>query len=82
VNPPEKGPLTFVFVHGFLDDAAVWHPLIAALHVPNSQSRAVDLAGMSGRPHDAGPYTLGRYAIDVIDVIDGLSGPVGTAWAP
>jgi esterase len=65
-----------VFVHGFLDDAAVWRPLIAALHVPNSESRAVDLAGMSGCPQEAGPYTLGRYANDVIDVIDGVSGPV------
>ncbi|MDT5368781.1 MAG: esterase [Mycobacterium sp.] len=79
MNPQEKCPLTFVFVHGFLDDAAVWRPLIAALHVPDSESRAVDLAGMAGRPREAGPYTLGRYAndvIDVIDVIDGLSGPV------
>ena len=65
MNPQEKGPPTFVFVHGFLDDAAIWRPLIAALHVPDSQSRAVDLAGMSGRPQEAGPYTLGRYANDV-----------------
>ena len=65
-----------MFVHGFLDDAAIWRPLIAALHMPNSQSRAVDLAGMSGCPQEAGPFTLGRYADDVIDVIDGLSGPV------
>jgi hypothetical protein len=70
VNPQEKGPLTFLFVHGFLDDAAVWRPLIAALHTPDSQSRAVDLAGTSGRPREAGPYTLGRYANDVIDVIE------------
>ena len=76
MNPQEKGPLTFVFVHGFLDDAAIWRPLIAALHVPDSESRAVDLAGMSGRPQEPGPYTLGRYANDVIDVIDGVSGPV------
>jgi len=76
VNSQQKSPPTFVFVHGFLDDAAVWRPLIAALHVPTSQSRAVDLAGMSGCPQEAGPYTLGRYANDVIDVIDGLSGPV------
>jgi len=48
VNPRQKTQPTFVFVHGFLDDAAVWRPLIAALHVPDSQSRAVDLAGMSG----------------------------------
>jgi pimeloyl-ACP methyl ester carboxylesterase len=62
-----------------LDDAAVWRPSIAALHVPDSESRAVDLAGMSGRPQEAGPYTLGRYANDVIAVIaviDGVSGPV------
>src|SRR5258708_9409093 len=31
---------------------------------------------MSGRPQEAGPYTLGRYVNDVIGVIDGLSGPV------
>jgi pimeloyl-ACP methyl ester carboxylesterase len=76
VNPQQKTPPTFVFVHGFLDDAAIWRPLIAALHTPESHSRAVDLAGMSGRPQEAGPYTLGRYANDVIAVIDGLSGPV------
>jgi pimeloyl-ACP methyl ester carboxylesterase len=73
VNPQQKTPLTFVFVHGFLDDAAVWRPLIAALHVPDSESRAVDLAGMTGHPQEAGPYTLDRYANDVID---GVSGPV------
>jgi pimeloyl-ACP methyl ester carboxylesterase len=73
VNPQQKTQPTFVFVHGFLDDAAVWRPLIAALHTPDSQSRGVDLAGMSGCPQEAGPYTLGRYANDVID---GLSGPV------
>jgi pimeloyl-ACP methyl ester carboxylesterase len=75
-EPTAETPPTFVFVHGFLDDAAIWRPLIAALHTPESQSRPVDLAGMSGRPQEAGPYTLGRYASDVIDVIDGLSGPV------
>ena len=76
MNPQQKTPPAFVFVHGFLDDAAIWRPLIAALHTPDSQSRAVDLAGMSGCPQQAGPHTLGRYANDVIAVIDGLSGPV------
>ena len=75
MNPQQKTPPTFVFVHGFLDDAAVWRPLIAALHTPDSQSRAVDLARHERVP-EAGPYTLGRYANDVIDLIDGLSGPV------
>jgi pimeloyl-ACP methyl ester carboxylesterase len=76
VNPQQETQPTFVFVHGFLDDAAIWRPLIAALHTHDSQSRAVDLAGMSGCPQEAGPYTLGRYANDVIAVIDGLSGSV------
>ena len=76
MNSQQKTSPTFVFVHGFLDDAAIWRPLIAALHTPNSESRAVDLAGMSGCPKEAGPYALDRYANDVIAVIDGLSGPV------
>jgi esterase len=76
VNPRQKTPPTFVFVHGFLDGAAIWRPLSAALHTPESHSHAVDLAGMGGRPQEAGPYTRGRYANDVIAVIDGLSGPV------
>ena len=76
MNPRQKTQPTFVFVHGFLDDAAIWRPVIAALHTPDSQSRTVDLAGMSGCPQEAAPYTLGRYANDVIAVIDGLSGSV------
>jgi pimeloyl-ACP methyl ester carboxylesterase len=67
---------TLVFVHGVLDDAAVWRGVTSALQVPDSEVVAVDLAGMSGRPGEPGPYSLDGYAKDVAAALDGISGPV------
>ena len=68
-------PLTTVFVHGFLDDAAVWEPVLRHRSRPTPTVSA-ELAGMAGRPDDEGPYTLARHTSDVVELIDGIAGPV------
>ena len=72
---PQNTPLTTVFVHGFLDDAAVWTPVLHQRARP-TPAVVAELAGMAGRPDAAGPYTLARHASDVVDLIDGIDGPV------
>ena len=67
---------TLVFVHGVLDDAAIWRGVTSALEYPDGEVVAVDLAGMSGRPEEAGPYSLDGYASDVVAALDGISTPV------
>jgi esterase len=76
VESPRDTALTLVFVHGVLDDGAVWQGVTAALQVPDSEVIAVDLAGMSGRPGEPGPYSLDGYANDVAAVLDVISNPV------
>lgn len=67
---------TVVLVHGFLDDAAVWRPVRAILDRHGIATEAIDLAGMSGLPAAPGPYTLPRYADDVVEILDRVAGPV------
>lgn len=71
----QRGAPTTVFVHGFLDDAAVWRHVVEARARPTPVA-LVDLAGMSGRPDDPGPFTLARWADDVVRTIDDVTGPV------
>jgi esterase len=73
---PRETALTLVFVHGVLDDGAVWRSLTSALNVPDSEVVTVDLAGMGGRPEEPGPYSLDGYANDVVAVLDVISSPV------
>ena len=72
---PQDTPLTTVFVHGFLDDAAVWQPVIRR-RARQTPTVSAELAGMGGRPDGEGPYTLARHTTDVVELIDGTSGPV------
>ena len=72
---PQTTPLTTVFVHGFLDDAAVWEPVIRH-RTRRTPTVVADLAGMAGRPDDGGPYTLARHTADVVELVDGIAGPV------
>jgi esterase len=76
VESPRDTALTLVFVHGVLDDAAVWRSVTSVLQVPDTEVVAVDLAGMSGRPEEPGPYSLDGYANDVVAALDGISTPV------
>jgi pimeloyl-ACP methyl ester carboxylesterase len=71
----QNAPPTTVFVHGFLDDATVWDPVLER-RAARTPAVAADLAGMAGRPEAPGPYTLARHAADVVDLIDGIDGSV------
>ena len=71
----QRGAPTTVFVHGFLDDAAVWRHVVEARSRPTPVA-LVDLAGMSGRPDGPGSFTLARWADDVVRTIDDVVGPV------
>jgi pimeloyl-ACP methyl ester carboxylesterase len=76
VDSPRDTALTLVFVHGVLDDGAVWRSVTTVLDVPDTEAVTVDLAGMSGRPKEPGPYSLDGYASDVAATLDGISSPV------
>ncbi|WP_205346808.1 alpha/beta fold hydrolase [Pseudonocardia broussonetiae] len=69
-------PPFLVLVHGFLDDAAIWQPVLDELGASGKEAVAVDLAGMSGRPDEPGPYTLDRYVDDVTAAVDATTGPL------
>jgi len=56
---------TLVFVHGFLDSAASWTPLIETLRACGVDGVAWDLAGAGARRGEPGPFTLDRAVDDV-----------------
>jgi pimeloyl-ACP methyl ester carboxylesterase len=65
-----------VLVHGFLDYAAAWLPLSAALAAAGYRCTAPDLAGAGTRQSEAGPYTLQRAVEDVLTHVAALGTPV------
>jgi pimeloyl-ACP methyl ester carboxylesterase len=71
----QDAPPTTLYVHGFLDDAAVWDP-VRGHRTTGGPAVVADLAGMAGRPDAAGPHTLARHAADVVALVDAIDGPV------
>jgi pimeloyl-ACP methyl ester carboxylesterase len=65
-----------LFVHGFLDGAKAWEEVIAAMGDVPIDPVTVDLAGMGERASAPGPFTLERFADDVVRQLDALHGPV------
>jgi pimeloyl-ACP methyl ester carboxylesterase len=65
------GSHAVVFVHGFLDDASVWNDVIAGLGA-DAEIVRFDLAGMGQRVDADGPFTLERFASDVVDIADAV----------
>ncbi|MBC2637930.1 MULTISPECIES: alpha/beta fold hydrolase [unclassified Rhodococcus (in: high G+C Gram-positive bacteria)] len=63
------GP-AIVFVHGFLDDALVWGPVVETPTLQKFETHCIDLAGVGSRVSEAGPFTLERFARDVAATID------------
>ncbi|TQC49660.1 alpha/beta hydrolase [Rhodococcus sp. WS4] len=59
-----------VFVHGFLDDATVWGPVVATAALQRYETHCIDLAGTGSRSSDAGPFTLERFARDLTATVD------------
>ena len=72
---PTTDRLTVVLVHGFMDDSAIWSATRSQL-TANVDIVAVDLAGGSGDPSAAGPFTLQRFVDDVTAAVDAVEGPV------
>jgi pimeloyl-ACP methyl ester carboxylesterase len=70
-----EGERAVVFVHGFLDSAAVWDDVITALKTEGIAAIQVDLAGMGERAQEGGPFSLERFAGDVGAVVDALAKP-------
>lgn len=69
------GAHAVVFVHGFLDAAAVWDDVVAALKTEGISAIQVDLAGMGERVQADGPIGLERFAADVGAVVDAIAKP-------
>lgn len=67
---------TLVFIHGFLDGAAVWNEVMAALGEWAADALCVDLPGMGERADEDGPYSLDRFADDVAARVSALNRPV------
>ncbi|MBF6127054.1 alpha/beta fold hydrolase [Nocardia brasiliensis] len=73
----ERDPApTVVFIPGFLDDRHVWDPLITRSTLDTTRCVPVDLAGCGDRLAEPGPYSLARFADDVLAVLDSLASPV------
>ena len=53
---PTTDRLTVVLVHGFMDDSAIWSATRSQL-TADVDIVAIDLAGGSGDPSAAGPFT-------------------------
>lgn len=67
---------TLVFIHGFLDGAAVWDEVTAALGERAADALCVDLPGMGERADEDGPYSLDLFAEDVAARVSALNRPV------
>ena len=63
--------LPVVFLHGFPHDRTLWAPQLGGL-LPRARCIAPDLRGF-GESEIRGPYTMDRYADDVIEMLDILS---------
>ena len=62
--------LPVVFLHGFPHNRTLWAPQLGALMV-RARCIAPDLRGF-GESEISGPYSMGRYADDVIAMLDAL----------
>jgi esterase len=79
VAPPltsAQGAPTVVFIHGFLDEGRSWAAVQRALASTGVSTVAPDLPGMGERTGVGGPFSLDRLADDVLDVVQGLEGPL------
>ncbi len=65
-----------VFIHGFLDGAAVWSDVVDALGDRVESTLSLDLPGMGSRAKERGPFSLDRFAEDVARQVAELDRPV------
>ena len=67
---------SLVFIHGFLDGAAVWDDVVQALGERAHDALRVDLPGMGGRAGERAPLSLAGFAEDVARQVRALDRPV------
>ncbi|RKT13528.1 pimeloyl-ACP methyl ester carboxylesterase [Paraburkholderia sp. RAU2J] len=70
VGEQSGAPLSIVFIHGFLDNQAVWSPLIQQLGSVERAHYTLDLRGAGALRTERGPYTLAQSVADVLRLID------------
>ncbi len=73
---PTDKRAVILFLHGFLDDASLWHPVIERLDAARYRCIAIDLPGMGARADDAGPFGLTQLTAAVLGIIDRVGAPV------
>jgi len=69
-------PPSVVLLHGFLDEASLWGPVIDILAADGYHAVAFDLPGLGSQADDDGPHTLARLAYTVLALIDELDAPI------
>jgi pimeloyl-ACP methyl ester carboxylesterase len=67
---------SLVFIHGFLDGAAVWDDVVQSLGERANDALCVDLPGMGGRADERAPASLAGLAEDVARQVRALDRPV------
>ncbi|SCK32073.1 Pimeloyl-ACP methyl ester carboxylesterase [Variovorax sp. HW608] len=67
---------SLVFIHGFLDGAAVWNDVVQALGARAADALCVNLPGMGERSGERGPFNLDGFAEDVAQQVGALERPV------
>lgn len=65
-----------VLVHGFLDSASSWSPLIRMIELAGLEGSALDLRGAGKKRGDTGPFTLVQAQRDVIDFASKIDGSI------
>src|SRR5260221_14742452 len=70
------GEPTVLFIHGFLDGAAVWAKVCARLKDAGLATAALDLPGMGGTSASPESISLDRYADDVGSVVAAMGGRI------
>lgn len=67
---------TIIFLHGFLDEASLWEPVIARIDADRYRCLAIDLPGVGARSDANGPFDLLNLTATVLDVVDAATTPV------
>ena len=70
-----QGGDPWLFLHGWLDNAAAFVPMLPLLYAqlgPDAELVAIDMAGHGQSDHSDGGYVLTDYAADALLVADAL----------
>lgn len=71
-----KGDVAVIFVHGYLDNHAVWDEIVPLLGDAGAELVTFDTPGSGERTADTGPINTYRFAADLVALINDLAKPV------